>query len=55
MGDWIGDNIGLLEMLMSAGIALAFAGWQYWQVRDAVKPPPPPSDHSARDPGHPEG
>jgi hypothetical protein len=39
MSDLIGNNLGIIEMLMSGVIVLGFCAWQYWQVRDAGKPP----------------
>lgn len=39
MGDWIDNNLGIIEMLMSGIIVLGFCAWQYWQVRDAGKKP----------------
>jgi hypothetical protein len=39
MGQWIGDNIALIEMGFTGAVVLGFLAWQYWQVRDAGKPP----------------
>lgn len=39
MGEWIGDNIGIIEMAFTGAVVLGLCAWQYWQVRDAGKPP----------------
>ncbi len=37
----MGNYIGIIEMALSGSIVLGFCAYQYWQVRDAGKPPPP--------------
>jgi hypothetical protein len=46
MREMIGNNIGIIEMGLTALVMLIFLGWQYWTVRDAGKPKPPPEDIS---------
>ncbi len=55
MGKWLGDNIAVLEMSLSAVIMFGFLGWQYWTTRDARFPPPSTPKESADAPGHAEG
>ena len=47
------------EFLFFDGVALAWAAWEYWQIRPgkADKSPDNPKqpDGSPEDPGHPEG
>ncbi len=33
MGQWIGNNIAVLEMALSAMVMFGFLGWQYWSTR----------------------
>jgi hypothetical protein len=37
----MGNYIGIIEMALSGSIVLGFCAYQYWQVRDAGKAPPP--------------
>ena len=32
MKDWIINNLGIIEMLMSGVLVLGFCAWQYWSV-----------------------
>ena len=32
MKDWIVNNLGIIEMLMSGIPVLGFCAWQYWSV-----------------------
>jgi hypothetical protein len=52
MGDWIGNNIAVLEMVLSALVVFGFLGWQYWTTRGARFPD---ENESAPPPRHPEG
>ncbi len=38
MGQWIGNNIAVLEMVLSALVTFGFLGSQYWSTRDARWP-----------------
>jgi hypothetical protein len=55
VAQWIGDNIAVLEMALSALVMFGFLGWQYWTVRNARDPAPGKSDDSAHPAGHTEG
>jgi hypothetical protein len=53
------EYFGLIEMAFTSAVTLGFLGWQYWTVRDAGKPKPPPEETSPIDAlpidsGHPE-
>jgi hypothetical protein len=53
-----GSWLGLIELLLVAGLVLGWAVYELWSVRkprDAPKPPSPPESGSERAPRHPEG
>lgn len=51
-----GSWLGLIELLLVAGLVLGWACYELWSVRKPTDPPKPPLSESAdRPPRHPEG